>query len=138
MKPQKIHARLDELYATLPRLECRGLCAGACGPLRMERAEFQRLTAANGGVPPRFDPFQNRCSLLVNERCTQYAARPAICRLWGMVQGELECPHGCVPQRWLSGEEARRFFDKVEKVAGGKGKVGTLQGYGDGDADARP
>ena len=122
----KSDARLDALYASLPRLDCRGLCAEACGPIVMERNEMRRLTEANGGRRPFFDEFKSRCSLLVNERCTQYAARPSICRLWGLVQGELECPHGCVPERWLSPEEAQRFQDKVAKAAGRKGRESTL------------
>lgn len=122
----KADARLDALYASLPRLDCQGHCTEACGPIVMERNEMRRLTEANGGRKPFFDEFKSRCSLLVNGRCTQYAARPSICRLWGLVKDELECPHGCVPERWLTGDEARRFSEKVAKAAGRKGRDSTL------------
>ena len=126
MKSSKIDRRLDELYATLPKLDCQGLCTGACGPLLIERHEFRRLTEANNGQKPFFDAFKSRCSLLVDGKCTQYDIRPSICRLWGLIKDELECPYGCVPERWLSNEEARRFTEKVQKAAGHKGQESTL------------
>jgi Fe-S-cluster containining protein len=92
----------------------------------MERNEFRRLTEANNGKRPYFDEFRSRCSLLVDERCTHYEIRPSICRLWGLVKDTLECPFGCVPERWLTNEEAKRFSEKVEKAAGRKGPETTL------------
>lgn len=126
MKNTKVDTRLDELYATLPKLACQGLCTEACGPLVMERNEFRRLTEANNGQKPYFDEFKSRCSLLVDGRCAFYEIRPAICRLWGLIKDELECPHGCVPERWMTQDEGKRFLDKLRKVAGRKGQETTL------------
>lgn len=56
------------------------------------------------------------CPLLGEDgRCTVYAARPLICRLYGSVS-DLRCPHGCVPDRLLTPQQARRLIGRIAEI----------------------
>jgi len=95
---------LDRIYRALPRIACKGLCHEACGPIAGADGEIERLERV-AGKPLSVRP-DGQCSMLTAEgRCSVYAARPLICRLFG-VAGGLECPHGCKPDRMLSKREA--------------------------------
>jgi Fe-S-cluster containining protein len=49
--------------------------------------------------------------------CRVYVLRPMICRLWGVVDHPLmRCRFGCVPDRWVTPEEARQYFAKVIRI----------------------
>jgi Fe-S-cluster containining protein len=50
-------------------------------------------------------------------RCSAYAVRPLICRLWGMVK-MMRCPHGCEPSRWLTDDEAKSLLTAVAAIGG--------------------
>jgi hypothetical protein len=110
---------LSAIYLELPRIACAGKCQDSCGPVPMSRAEERHFRLAGADVPdvlamlrsgnlacPHLDPFG---------RCSVYAIRPMICRLWGMVE-KMRCPHGCTPERWLSDGEAREFLLRVDRV----------------------
>lgn len=108
----KLINRLEAVYAKVPKIECKQLCHAYCGPIAMSRLEWVRWKAAHGGEPqPRSDLT---CPALECGICTVYEARPMICRLWGTTP-ELACPHGCVPERWLSDKEAHQLLDEMEK-----------------------
>lgn len=132
-------AYLEAIYAKLPDMKCKGLCASVCGVIAVSETEGARL-AAHIGVPlpePLHDA-QNVCTFLAQTpeeaalpvlksrdyakrgRCTVYAIRPIICRLYGLTL-ETRCPHGCVPSRWISPAEARmavRAVMALDSVAG--------------------
>jgi Fe-S-cluster containining protein len=95
-RDKDIHAALDAVYARLPTVACRGLCAVACGPIILTPAEATRMKAAHPERRPlRTEPV--RCTYLTKrERCSVYAVRPLICRIFGVVQ-RMSCMHGCVP-----------------------------------------
>ncbi len=88
---------LADLWASLPTLECRGLCHEACGPIRMSPLEHRLVAAAGADIPDGFAWRAARevdCpALTVVKRCAVYDVRPTICRLWGMVES-MPCPHG--------------------------------------------
>lgn len=115
---------LDEIYARIPAIECKGLCAKSCGPIMCGRSEAERLPGEHrrlrspSGLPVAEIPhaekrrggeLQLRCVHLRNGRCTVYERRPAICRVWG-VAASMPCPWGCVPERVLSDDEAREIL----------------------------
>lgn len=50
-------------------------------------------------------------------KCTVYTVRPFICRLWGTTP-TLRCPEGCEPERWLTREEARDIYERIQAIAG--------------------
>ena len=84
-------AGLSELYALLPALECKGLCAESCGSIACSEAELEALGGKLG------TDAQGYCSMLSEGRCTVYERRPMICRLWG-IDETMPCPFGCVPE----------------------------------------
>jgi len=110
----------------LPAIKCKGLCSECCGPIGMHAAEWEHMgkpdiphqVERNGRImlPMAYDMEQLHammqtgtgpdCPLLKNRRCTVYEVRPLICRLWGLTP-DMACPHGCVPERWMSEPEAR-------------------------------
>jgi uncharacterized protein len=90
--PRRVRERLAAIYARLPSVECRGLCAEACTAIDMSVRERLDLEGA-AGHPCQVDG-QGKCNMLANGRCTQYELRPLICRMWGAVES-MPCPHGC-------------------------------------------
>jgi len=113
---------LQKIYNSLPRLQCKKLCHESCGPLGMSKLEYDRIIKKTG-KPPVFLKKQQCCSLLNRDKtCKVYGIRPFICRLFGLVE-KMKCPHGCVPERWLSDEEAYALMDRIEKLSGDKNPV---------------
>jgi Fe-S-cluster containining protein len=104
---RRLYRKLADLYGHLPPMQCQGKCSASCGPIGMTELEAVRIEETLGAplpaAGPRAGPLD--CPLLDGERCLAYAVRPLICRLWGQVQ-RLRCEHGCVPDRWLTDEEA--------------------------------
>jgi len=105
--------QLDRLYAELPRLDCQGRCAESCGPILMTRLEEARIVEQTGVAPGWDDTLT--CSLLKDERCSVYQVRPAICRLWGLVES-MPCLWGCKPDRYLTDAEGHAFLARVAAV----------------------
>lgn len=111
---------LDEVYAKLPQLDCKGLCQQSCGPIVMSAAEERRLLEDGLELPTTVDHCVEgklTCSYLTKHgRCAIYSRRPMICRLWGMVR-RMKCHHGCVPVGgFLTDQQAHAFLDAVERV----------------------
>lgn len=91
----------------------------------MSRLEAERIEAALGGPLPMFTATESLdCPLLTEEgRCSVYADRPALCRIWGAAV-DLECPHGCRPKRRLTWEQVAALFGAIEALPGqGGGRV---------------
>jgi Fe-S-cluster containining protein len=129
-------AALDALYAELPSLECRGLCWHSCGPVDMSAAERERIAELGVTIPgytveaadrfratgqveacPALGPFKT---------CGVHAARPMICRLWGMTEN-MRCPHGCRPSRELSEAEGYEFLDRSRQIGGEEESSGVRE-----------
>jgi len=106
----------DDLYAELPALDCKGLCAKSCGAIKVPVKEWDALREAVGHIPARgirhngiisaefITDRKGRCPKLRSGRCTIYEHRPLPCRLWGMSE-RWRCPFGCEPERWLKDSE---------------------------------
>ena len=97
-------ASISKVYQSLPKIACKGLCQECCGPIMFSQAEANQMHA-HGVEPPGFDETFT-CTALKDGRCSIYEDRPYICRLWGAIK-KLRCPHGCVPERWVTPEEDR-------------------------------
>lgn len=108
---------LDALYASLPKLACRGWCSASCGPLAMSVRERSRITEQ--ARQPVSHDVSGTCSLLTDlQRCSVYEIRPMICRLWGMVE-RMPCPYGCRPDGGLLPDsEGRRLLMEAERIGG--------------------
>ena len=112
-----VTASIDAIYALIPDVECQGLCQDACGPVLMSEAEERRIIKRTGR-PVTADPVTLQCERLsVFGRCTIYANRPAICRLFGVADG-LPCPWGCKPKAPLNETDAADIFRALESLRG--------------------
>lgn len=116
--PRRQDARLEAIYAQLPKMKCRGLCSDACGPIEMSVRERQRIEAQAGAITCGLGAS---CSMLTEDRrCSVYEIRPLICRIWGLTR-TMRCHYGCRPERWLTEEEAARMIAEVDVVGGHPG-----------------
>lgn len=114
MTYQEAVTQLQALYAQIPRLHCQGRCQECCGPLGMSHLEFKRLERAS---PLRLAEGKRPvCPLLKRGRCTVYAVRPLICRLWGVCEN-MPCPWGCRPERYLSIAEGDALMRQGEALS---------------------
>lgn len=108
---------LQELYDSLPTIECKKLCAECCGPIAMTSIEWRAIRKRLG-----FKAEARRdlaCPMLRNGLCRVYDIRPMICRLWGVVdQDGMRCGHGCEPTRWLTKQEGQEFLLQASIIAG--------------------
>lgn len=132
----KAEQSLEDIYAEIPAIpDCDGRCAAACGPIAMFKGEWKRVVRAAGGRVPK-PRSRLACPLLSpTGKCTVYSVRPYICRVWGATE-ELRCPNGCEPERWLTTEEARDIFKRIEAIAGPEtaGPLGSVAELWDGIA----
>ena len=108
---------LDALYATLPRLDCQGLCSESCGPIALSLRERARIVE-RARKPIEIDD-RATCSMLTGDgRCEVYEIRPMICRLWGLVK-RMPCPYGCRPEGGLmSDEQGAHLLREAERIGG--------------------
>jgi Fe-S-cluster containining protein len=106
------------IYASLPKLPCKRKCQASCGPIMASDIEVELFQQNTGKTFPdaltviqSSDPL---CPMLdVSGQCSVYQYRPLICRLWGLVE-KMRCPHGCVPDRWISDAESRIMLDALQ------------------------
>lgn len=105
---------LEAIYAALPHLACKGLCQECCGPIMQSLAETRAMEKAIGGKIPRLRDNLT-CGLLHKGKCSIYANRPLICRLWGVAR-EMPCPHGCLPERWVEKPEAHTLLQRADNL----------------------
>lgn len=115
---------LDDLYARIPEVTCRGLCHDQCtviGASGLERRRVAELGFTVGEPGPTVAAavtgYWSRCPALGPlNNCRVYTARPTICRLYGVAEGLL-CEHGCVPERVMPRGEATRLLAEVEQLS---------------------
>jgi Fe-S-cluster containining protein len=108
-------AALEAIYASLPKISCKGLCDHSCGPIGFTEIEAKRIEKKVHRLPTLVEG-ELRCSLLVGGRCEAYAVRPLVCRLYGVAE-HMMCPHGCTPSRYLTKEQAQNLLRKVEAIS---------------------
>lgn len=118
--PRRLDAQMDELYAQLPPLACKGLCHDSCGPIEMSVRERQRIEQRAGRKVTCGTGAS--CSMLTSDRrCSVYDIRPMICRIWGMVR-KMRCPYGCVPEGgFMDDADAMLLLGKAMKLGGFEG-----------------
>ena len=113
---------LAEIYASLPTVECQGKCQEACGPIYFLPAEVDLLKEAGQAFPHCRDNAQTgrlSCSSLDSEgKCSIYANRPLICRLFG-VSKKLRCPFGCKPTQWIAESDSVKAMKAIRKLKEG-------------------
>jgi Fe-S-cluster containining protein len=122
---------LQDIYNSMPTIECQGLCQECCGPIAVLPAELQKITESKQSVPTIkvVSEWGNlTCSALNDKgRCSIYENRPMICRLYGLVQA-MACPYGCKPSRWVSDREAAILIERVRKLKPGEPYISKVEG----------
>ena len=122
--------QLEELYAALPALTCRGLCAHSCSA-HVDASTVERARIAAAGVdldaptPDGACPALSR-AMVTTGICTVHAIRPMVRRLWGAV-ASMPCPHGCVPDGGLLGDAAAMGLLAASLDAGGHRDAGLRE-----------
>lgn len=105
---------IEAIYAAVPDVGCKGLCTECCGPLSMSAHEALRIAVKHGSMPMPDKTLT--CDKLANGRCSIYADRPLVCRLFGAAEG-LECPWGCKPQApLLTREQCGELIARAERL----------------------
>ncbi|MGC4886617.1 hypothetical protein [Micromonospora sp. DT227] len=106
-------AELEQLYAQLPQIQCKGFCVESCGPIAMSPLERQRIKER--GI--EITPLAPTCPALAQiGLCSVYEVRPMICRLWGLVE-QMACPWGCRPEGgFLDDVTARRMLQRADRI----------------------
>lgn len=105
--------QLDQLYAQVPTIACQGLCHESCGPLVIDPPERERIIARTGRNIPN---LATTCpALTMFGRCSVYADRPLLCRLWGVVES-MPCPWGCRPERTLTDAEGHALLAQARRA----------------------
>lgn len=124
LRPSRPKA-LEDVYAQIPPVECKGLCQDSCGPIAMSVVEEARISRRGYSIPPMADALAALergedwyCPALVDRRCAVYEDRPTICRLWGATES-MPCPHGCTPSEALSQTASHRLLRLAAQAGGG-------------------
>jgi hypothetical protein len=91
--------KLRQLYAKVPDVGCKGLCVQSCGPVPLLDAERHNITVATGKDPGSMMAGEDLlCPQLKDGRCSIYADRPLLCRLYGALPEDgMRCQFGCEP-----------------------------------------
>ncbi len=125
---------LNEIYAALPSIDCKGLCWNTCGYILVMPIEVQNIEARTGqpvdtvqldplgtgdlvcdGMPAFRPTPEGACPHLKERRCSIHAHRPFICRIYGVGEGIL-CPHGCRPTRVAPRAEVEMVMKQIRKL----------------------
>jgi Fe-S-cluster containining protein len=108
---QKVR-KLEELYARIPKFDCRRSCCECCGPVVWSRAEWERLPEYL-----RRNTSSATCPYLRHDgKCEIYDRRPLMCRLYGAVR-RLACPYNA-PEKFLTKEEEDAILKEYAKISG--------------------
>ena len=122
--------QLEALYAALPALSCRGLCAHSCSR-HVDASTVERSRIAATGVdlgaptPDGVCPALSR-AVVATGVCTVHAIRPMVCRLWGAA-ASMPCPHGCVPDGGLLDDASAMGMLAASLDAGGHRDAGLRE-----------
>lgn len=147
-------AELDELYASLPALECKGRCHDTCTAIDASELERERIAERGVALPELSAPAQlaalratgkvPRCPALSPlNTCSVYDVRPFTCRAFGMVldpradltmiyKTPMMCDYGCVPDGTISLAEYVRVLQDIERLSREVTGVRRLPLAGDG------
>lgn len=132
---------LEDVYALVPAVGCKGLCQDSCGPIAMSVEEDRRVRIRGFAIPPMMDAVAALergedfyCPALVDGHCGVYDVRPTICRLWGATES-MPCPHGCAPDQPLTREESHELLRLAAEAGGGMADRFLNPGGPDGDGD---
>lgn len=130
---EQARAMLDDLYAQLPGIECKGLCHDSCTAIDASELERERIAERGVTLPDAIPHAQvvqlirrgepPRCPALGPlNNCTVYDVRPFICRAYGTIHDPVSntltvCEHGCVPDGVISVADMGRALREIEELS---------------------
>lgn len=110
--------KLIRIYAEIPAFTCKPGCTDCCGLVPFSRDEAARV--------PEREQIGCHCVHADKDigRCTIYADRPFMCRLFGSAPAEprLKCPHGCGPDKPLSSAKAKELTRRYTRILDAEGR----------------
>lgn len=129
---------LEDLYAQLPTVECKGLCYDTCTAIDASELERERLRERGIELPVAL--AHNRLKEIIASgttprcpalgplnTCTVYDGRPFLCRAFGAVYDRrllnpahtqpMMCDHGCIPEGTITHEELGRILLTIEELS---------------------
>jgi len=113
---------LRMLYATLPTINCKGLCYQECqhpvAAWPIERREMERTT----GKPYVYHTVEHRCTYLNAARqCEAHDVRPYVCRAYGTAD-TMRCAFGCETTEgtYLTDAQAADDFRTLDQLSGNR------------------
>lgn len=113
MPPSALES-VQSLYRLVPDVGCKGLCTQSCGPILYSVAEGSSIARKHGARPVPSNG--GTCSSLRDGKCSVYADRPMICRLYGAV-ASMRCQWGCAPA--LSEAQSAELLGRSVQAGGG-------------------
>ena len=91
-----------EILEDMPEMiGCNGMCWRSCGPITATPVEMALIHDAHPLVVELGIDEEGGCLYLDHKRCSVYAERPLVCRMWGATR-KMPCPFGCKPERWVT------------------------------------
>ncbi len=123
-------AQLEALYASLPSLTCKGLCAHSCSR-HVDASTIERARIAAAGVDLDAPTTDGACpalsrALVTTGVCTVHPVRPMVCRLWGTA-ASMPCPHGCTPDGGVLDDASATDLLAASLEAGGHRDAGVRE-----------
>lgn len=119
-------AEIENLLGKLPKFSCVEGCSACCGPIMASRLEWKRIEKETGigedeyqkqmgnKISNVFAGGDMNCIFLKQGRCSIYAIRPAICRIFGVSEHpRLICPKGGIPESVITKEDTDRALDVI-------------------------
>lgn len=99
-RQRALWAALKTLWASVPPVDCKGLCQASCGPIAeaVGNIELDRVRATISDPSFEFESaYGQPCPMLTSQGfCAIHDVRPLICRMYGVVKHRLmQCEHGC-------------------------------------------
>lgn len=132
-------AMLNDLYAQLPALECKGKCWDSCTAIEASELERRQLAARGIRLPDvpanlrvqvhmRYGDIPRCPALTAFNTCSVYEVRPFTCRAFGLVsdlnarhlrvfEQAMMCEHRCVPEGTIDTAAYVRILDRIELLS---------------------
>lgn len=114
--------KMAALYAAIPAFDCKPGCSDCCGVVPMAMSEWQSIKMVE-----RVESGCLNCGYLVDDKCSVYADRPFLCRLFGATtEAKMACPHGCGPANPLTPKQAGILTSKYARLMGARPAAFTV------------
>jgi uncharacterized protein len=99
-----LKVRHEKLYKRLPDMKCVPGCTDCCGPVPFSKWEADQAGVIIDGIQKEIN-----CKFSCKEGCSIYEKRPFMCRLFGVVEGNLQCTHKVKPEYMITKELAQEL-----------------------------